>query len=556
VTRRFKLISCALVLALVAASCGGGEPDSSSADPLADPGDAAVADLDETVEPVALAFVDSSQGSKMAISVAPNDAGIKWIDMTLDDQDQVTSVLVEADGERISIALDDDRFMMRFETADVAVSGRLGDDSVTVVSDGEILTAPMDLSSFEQTANDGGEELEEGAGVRLTPSVKLAGYSAGAGTGSSSLEYIIDRPLSVTGRVAIDVYAEATDGPVEVLPVVTQCSGSGSATTSATSCAPGTDNVVVTVEIPIARDAGFQALKEEHLGIFASRERCEAWSKHVRLIGTLNTALSAAMAKAVEKVLKNPLVGKALAANIKLTATVMAAVYARSGTVPCGTITVADGLVKDYRAANADFTVDLSITGIPFITVTDNDGAEGEAISLSTETLSVLPFSTTSSASVVLTATRTGSGDEATADEQSEPARATSGRWSGSGTFLNDSESLSSAHEGEATIELSDGVYSIVYEIVSVTTDKGHSACVTTTTTTGESTATPDENGRLLFETAADRHIVSDCKFYESSGGEVFKTTEQTMVGVLLEGDAISLNLVPQTSVEMAWTPL
>lgn len=559
VTRQFATTSCALVVALVAASCGGSETDSPSAGQLAEPGDASVADQNEpieTVEPVALAFVDTSQGSKMAISVAPNEAGIKWIDMTLDDHDQVSAILVEADDERISIVLEDDRFTMRVENADVVVAGQMGDDAVTIVAEGQMTRVPVDLS-FEAPTTNGGE-LEQGANIGLTPPVQVASYIAGAD--ATSLEYMVDRPLSITGTARIEVSAEATDGPVGFLPIVTQCSGSAAATSVVTSCAPAGDDVIVTVELPIVRDQGRQALKEEHLGIFASRERCEAWAKHVRSIGTLNTVLSAAMIQAIEKVIKNPVLAKAVAFRLKIVAGVMGAAYARSGTVPCGTITVADDLVKDYRDASADFTVEAAITGEHLVNMTTGDGSHDENVTFSTETVSVLPFSASPSASVVLTATRSGTGDEtsdeAATDDQAEPARATSGRWSGSGTFVNDSESLSTSYDGEATIELSDGVYSMVYEVISVSTDQGHTGCVTTTTTSGESMATPDENGRLLFEGAADRHILSDCKFYESSGGEVFETTERTVVGLLLEADVISLDLLPATSIEMAWAPL
>ena len=147
------------------------------------------------------------------------------------------------------------------------------------------------------------------------------------------------------------------------------------------------------------------------------------------------------------------------------------------------------------------------------------------------------------------------SADDSTTPTTSAPA-ATSGRWSGSASELHESESRTTQYEGSATIELQNGVYSLVFEITSNSTNFDHVGCSTSTLNQGEATAQPEEYGRLLFVSVAARQIDSDCPFYESSGGHVEETTDPTYVGYLLDSDMIRLDLLPQTPIEMAWTPL
>lgn len=134
--------------------------------------------------------------------------------------------------------------------------------------------------------------------------------------------------------------------------------------------------------------------------------------------------------------------------------------------------------------------------------------------------------------------------------------RAASGRWTGSATETHDSESRSKTYDGTATVELRDGVYALEYRILSESQELGHDACSSTTLTTGEGSASPTDNGRLVFVGDAHVELVSDCPFYESSGGVRNETTESTKVGYLLDDDVLRLDLLPQTAIEMDRTEL
>lgn len=138
--------------------------------------------------------------------------------------------------------------------------------------------------------------------------------------------------------------------------------------------------------------------------------------------------------------------------------------------------------------------------------------------------------------------------DAAGGEADSAPTHATTGRWSGETTHAGSR----SVYEGSATIELRDGIYTLDFFIASDSDD----GCSTSTVMEGEASATPNENGRLVFISQTVRQIASDCKFYESRGGYVEEEVEYNITGYLLDDDVLRLDLLPGSSFEMDWEPL
>lgn len=125
------------------------------------------------------------------------------------------------------------------------------------------------------------------------------------------------------------------------------------------------------------------------------------------------------------------------------------------------------------------------------------------------------------------------------------------GLWSGTDSYVREGESSTTTWDGTATIERRGDVYTLVYEITQFSQNFDHDSCSSTSVTTGAASATPEENGRLVFVGEATTDITSDCKFYESSGGKAQEVGERSTVGYLMEGDVIRLDLLPASHIEM-----
>lgn len=148
--------------------------------------------------------------------------------------------------------------------------------------------------------------------------------------------------------------------------------------------------------------------------------------------------------------------------------------------------------------------------------------------------------------------------DDEDADADAEPdIGSTAGAWTGSGTSTDSSESRSTTYAGSAVVELRDGVHTLSFEMDSQSTTFGHDGCSTTTSAFGQIDGTPDGYGQILFVAEVTTDIVSDFLFYESSGGVATETNERTFVGRLRDDGVFVLeHLVPDSSVELVWTPL
>ena len=510
------------------------------------------------VEVIAAAFVDTEPSSTLALSVGPNDAGIDWIDLSLDADDQVTSIEVVAGDDRITIVGGDDGVSVSSRATGFWVDARVGDGEITLVSAEGATTIPADGPvPIEPDA--------DGAARRSPVEFVTAAWRASAGE-ETPWTYMVDRPLSVVETVDVAVAADldgeriAPSGSPPWLPTVAGCAGSPESTVSFT-CAPGVDSIAVRAEVPIPEESGYQGWKEGKLGIFASEARCEQWRGFAGTLDRIATTYGAAVSSWVGT--KQPQIGLVLTGVFWL---VDQTVMARINSVPCSTITVADELIEEYRDANAGFTVDLAVSGTPLASY--SGGEDDPTLAFSTESIAVQPFATPGAATVVLAATSSDGAETADADaeaeadggdeapsEDAEPTRATSGVWTGTDTYSSPGESSSSEYVGSATVVLADGVYTVTYEITHDSFTHGHDACSSHTVTKGEASGPAEDNGRIVFIGQASVVTESDCRFYESKGGRVEETTERAVTGYLLDDDVMRLDLLPASSIEMPWTP-
>lgn len=532
------------VVVLGTASCGGGEsadaPATTSSALGTESADAPddVETEDSTpvgpVEIVAAAFVDSASTSHLALSLGPNDTGVDWIDVPLDADDQGTGLEVAAGDDRITIVGDDGRLSLWSQATGFWVDVQVGDDGVLTFTSEEG-SESVDVAPSEPDAQGAGARVGQGdefmtAAFRATPDEE------------TPWTYMVDRPLSVTETVEVAVIADLDGqrieptGPTSWLPTVESCTGSAEPSVTYT-CRPAADSISVRAEAPIPEETGIQGWKEGQLGVFASRKRCEQWRGFAggldRLVTTYGTAVTTWVST------KQPQIGLLLTGAFWV---IDQTVMANISSVPCTSITVADELVEQYRGANAEFTVDLSVSATPLVSY--SGGTDGSTLEFSTEEIALQPFADAAARTIVLTAT----------DPAAAEAALTSGVWTGSDTSSTSSESRSSEYAGSATVELADGVYTVSYEITQNSVELGHTSCTSDTVTTGEASGRANDTGRILFEGEASVVTVSDCPFYESRGGRVEDTMERTLTAYLLDGNVLRLDLLPGQSFEMEWS--
>ncbi len=136
-----------------------------------------------------------------------------------------------------------------------------------------------------------------------------------------------------------------------------------------------------------------------------------------------------------------------------------------------------------------------------------------------------------------------GSGGELVAAQG--PNGELTGLWTGKDSHVHESETTTTSWDGEATIERRGETYTLVYEITKFSQNSDHDSCSSTSVTTGEGTAIPEEYGRLLFLGIATTDITSDCEYYKASDGKAQEVGEHTTVGHLMDGDVIRLDLLP-----------
>lgn|GEM_PF-4561569 len=355
-----RSVFLASVIALLVVGCGGGEANDDGTG-ATEPTVAGTAAASVAVELTALAFVDTSLGSTLAVSVGPNDAGIDWVDIGL-VEDRIASIVMARSDERAALYIEGENFY--FTAAGVAASGRLGGSEIVVVTADGASVEQIDASSRRLPS--GAPGASRGATEGWEPVGLVSPLRDESVDAQESLEYMVDRPVVVTQSVDVPVSAVVDGAVIDPTTLtgfallVEGCTAGPSSMGGppSASCAPASPSrLVVTTEVPLPPADSW---KEEHLGIFASRERCEAWATLNGNVGTIVNWLGYGLATKVGSV--EPAAGTLMSG---VTAA-LSQVFSATGSVPCGTITVADELIEEFTSANTDVPVALSVSGDSF----------------------------------------------------------------------------------------------------------------------------------------------------------------------------------------------
>ncbi|MCB9484217.1 MAG: hypothetical protein H6675_09425 [Dehalococcoidia bacterium] len=353
-----RALTTLLFLAATVIACGGGEPaepaDTTATATVA----AATPDLDGVgdVEATALAFLDSSLGTTLAISVAENDAGLQWIDVALDEAGDIKLLTAQTEDGLLAISLEGDAFTITAPEHDLVVRGIVGASEVTVIRGGEATALPVDATASRDGHTGGWWPTSYDPPATIDPSVRRQE--------ANPLEYVINRPTRITSEVVVDVATETADGFLDPIAdaigfgLTAGCAADTSGLGSLYySCQPISDSqVTVTTQVELPTPENWQGRNQ----VFASRERCEAWVSYINKHRSAWSFVGLAVAPALG--LADPWA----AISTKVTAGAMGWVLNRSASVPCGTITVADEYVNEQIAAHRGLTIRLDVSAVAY----------------------------------------------------------------------------------------------------------------------------------------------------------------------------------------------
>lgn len=356
-------------------------------------------DLARSAAPVAVAFVEADDAITMVIAAGPNEAGVESIDLSQGADAGPQVVIRTTEGDVVSNFRADGIGSTRFPDGSV-VSTQPAGDGVDLLLNSELVShfsaAELDaaqrqfdddladaISSNADEANENAMSLVDPLGLRSMARSVL-------GQEENPLEYFVDRPVRINASVTVGVqyladdpvaFAEAAHfGIIHTqqgceLPVCSSGPIDGSAV-----------RVTAVAETPPPTEA------RESIGIFASRERCEAFrglnSDIASTLGWANFLAPAPYAAAAQRTTDLAVASRMnhIAAVLTVATFVAGQVFSKPASVPCGVIAVADELVRNTAAQNAGKSVEISVTSAA------NDPDTLDAFTFSTETIKVFPF--------------------------------------------------------------------------------------------------------------------------------------------------------------------